>query len=85
MVNFKARLGGKTAVRPVDPIELYKSLDRAHDKGPLRPSQEAVLQQWNARPAKVRDIISQAAHGPGEDRLIREKSTRRFLSPQVDK
>lgn len=66
MVNFKGRLAGRAAVRPVDPIELYKTLDRAHDKGPLRPSQEAVLYQWNVRSAKTRDVIIKLHTGQGK-------------------
>jgi len=41
---FGSRTAAKKAVtKPVDPIQIYSELDRAHDKGPLRPSQEAVL------------------------------------------
>ena len=46
MVNFKKKLAGKTIKKPIDPIELYETLDRAHDKGPLRPAQIAVLTEW---------------------------------------
>ena len=55
MVNFKKRLGGKADIKPVDPIQLYEKLDRAHDKGPLRPSQDVVLREWNVRQASTRD------------------------------
>ena len=43
MVDFKKRLGKKDLERPIDPLALYESLDRASDKGPLRPSQEVGL------------------------------------------
>ena len=46
MVDFKKRLAGKKAEKPVDPIKLYDTLDRAHDKGPLRPAQLSVLKSW---------------------------------------
>src|SRR5438270_2671144 len=46
MVDFKKWLAGKKAEKPVDPIKLYETLDRAHDKGPLRPAQAAVLANW---------------------------------------
>jgi hypothetical protein len=39
MVNFRNRLAGKKAEKPTDPVKLYDTLDRAHDKGPLRPAQ----------------------------------------------
>ena len=32
MVDFKKRLAGKRAEKPVDPVKLYDTLDRAHDK-----------------------------------------------------
>lgn len=32
MVDFRKRLAGKKAERPIDPIKLYDTLDRAHDK-----------------------------------------------------
>ena len=46
MVNFKKRLAGRKAEKPTDPVKLYETLDRAHDKGPLRPAQLAVLGDW---------------------------------------
>ena len=46
MVDFKKRLTGKKAEKPINPIALYDTLDRAHDKGPLRPAQLSVLQEW---------------------------------------
>ncbi|MGY2733858.1 DEAD/DEAH box helicase family protein [Sphingomonas sp. UYP23] len=66
MVDFKGRLGGKTVARPADPIELYGTLDRASDKGPLRPSQEAVLKQWNVRASNTRDVIVKLHTGQGK-------------------
>ncbi|HXO32475.1 MAG TPA: hypothetical protein VN901_09010 [Candidatus Acidoferrales bacterium] len=36
MVDFKKRLAGKKAEKPVDPVKLYDTLDRAHDKGHCR-------------------------------------------------
>jgi len=38
LVDFNKRLTGK----------LYDTLHRAHDKGPLRPAQLAVLKSWFA-------------------------------------
>ncbi len=66
MVNFRNQLAGKAGIKPVDPIEIYDTLDRAHDKGPLRPSQEAVLRDWNARQAEARDIIVKLHTGQGK-------------------
>jgi len=66
MVDFKSRLGGKSASKPTDPIELYDTLDREHDKGPLRPSQRAVLAEWNKRSSKTRDVIVKLHTGQGK-------------------
>jgi len=66
MVNFGKRLAKKAGTKPVDPIKIYGTLDRAHDKGPLRPSQEAVLQEWNARQATARDVIVKLHTGQGK-------------------
>ena len=48
MVDFRKRIGNKTAAKVIDPVKLYESLDRASDKGPLRPVQETVLSEWHA-------------------------------------
>ncbi|MGY3531183.1 DEAD/DEAH box helicase family protein [Bradyrhizobium sp. USDA 4452] len=66
MVNFGKHLAKKAVTKPVDPIQIYGKLDRAHDKGPLRPSQEAVLQAWIARDAKTRDVIVKLHTGQGK-------------------
>ncbi|WP_298254600.1 DEAD/DEAH box helicase [Bradyrhizobium sp.] len=66
MVNFGKRLAKKASAKPVDPIKIYSTLDRTHDKGPLRPSQEAVLQEWNARQASTRDVIVKLHTGQGK-------------------
>ena len=66
MVDFRKRLANKAASKPVDPIEIYDRLDRAHDKGPLRPSQEAVLREWSARQGTQRDEIVKLHTGEGK-------------------
>ena len=66
MVDFRKRLANKAAIKPVDPIEIYDRLDRAHDNGPLRPSQEAVLRAWTARQADTRDVIVKLHTGQGK-------------------
>jgi hypothetical protein len=46
MINF-SEISRKKAVRPLDPVALYDSLDRESDKGPLRPAQNEVLTTWH--------------------------------------
>lgn len=66
MVNFKNRLAGKKAEKPTDPVKLYETLDRAHDKGPLRPAQLAVLGEWFATHQNTRDVIVKLHTGQGK-------------------
>ena len=66
MVDFKKKLGGKTPERPTDPLRLYESLDRASDKGPLRPAQIAVLTHWTSKHQADRDVIVKLHTGQGK-------------------
>jgi replicative superfamily II helicase len=66
MVDFKKRLAGKKAGKEFDPVKLYETLDRAHDKGPLRPSQLSVLNDWYATHRKERDVIVKLHTGQGK-------------------
>jgi hypothetical protein len=50
VVNFKERLAGKKTQKPADPLKLYETLDRAHDKGPLRPVALAPIWDTNRAP-----------------------------------
>ncbi|WP_029524146.1 DEAD/DEAH box helicase [Polaromonas glacialis] len=66
MVDFKKRLAGQHLTRITDPIKLYETLDRAHDKGPLRPSQESVLTAWNDGGRAAKDVIVKLHTGQGK-------------------
>lgn len=66
MVDFNARLKGTKTANPIDPIKLYATLDRAHDKGPLRPAQEAVLTEWFNTYRSARDVIIKLHTGQGK-------------------
>ena len=66
MVDFKKRLAGKQVARVSDPVRLYDTLDRAHDKGPLRSSQEAVLRAWNEQGRNKKDVIVKLHTGQGK-------------------
>lgn len=50
MVDFRKRLSNKKVEAVIDPVKLYDTLDRAYDKGPLRPAQIAVLEEWFSCP-----------------------------------
>lgn len=66
MVDFKKKLGGKIIEKPTDPIKLYDTLDREADKGPLRPAQIAVLEDWSAKHQADRDVIVKLHTGQGK-------------------
>jgi replicative superfamily II helicase len=66
MVDFSKRLSGKAAEKPTDPVKLYETLDRAHDKGPLRPAQLELLAAWFTQHQNTRDIIVKLHTGQGK-------------------
>jgi len=58
MVDFKKRLKNKDIPKRTNPVEIYNSLDRSSETGPLRPSQEKILESWfNSRIQEKNNII----------------------------
>ena len=66
MVDFKKRLTNKDLPKVLDPVEIYDTLDRASDKGPLRPAQLAVLSEWYESRRNERDVILKLHTGQGK-------------------
>ncbi|MEZ5045330.1 MAG: DEAD/DEAH box helicase family protein [Saprospiraceae bacterium] len=66
MIDFKKRLNSKDESKKVNPIEIYASLDRAADKGPLRPAQQRILSSWFEKHKEDRDIIIKLHTGQGK-------------------
>jgi replicative superfamily II helicase len=66
MVDFKKRLAKKDGGKVIDPIAIYETLDRASDKGPLRPAQEAILRTWHQQRRNERDLILKLHTGQGK-------------------
>lgn len=66
MVDFKKRIAKTEATASINPLELYESLDRASDKGPLREAQNAVLSDWNVGRRDNRDVIVKLHTGQGK-------------------
>jgi replicative superfamily II helicase len=66
MVDFRQKLTAKQIQKPTDPIALYETLDRASDKGPLRPAQVAILKEWYKSRKNDRDIILKLHTGQGK-------------------
>lgn len=66
MVDFSKRLSNKKVEAVIDPIRLYDTLDRTHDKGPLRPAQIAVLEEWFSSRRQEKDVIVKLHTGQGK-------------------
>lgn len=66
MIDFKKRLEGVKSELKANPIELYETLDRASDKGPLRPSQNMILSEWYNNRKDDRDNIIKLHTGQGK-------------------
>lgn len=66
MVDFRKRLSNKQVEAVTDPVKLYDTLDRAHDKGPLRPAQIAVLEEWFSTRREAKDVIVKLHTGQGK-------------------
>lgn len=66
MVDFKKHINRAASAASIDPLELYGTLDRASDKGPLRDSQSAVLAEWNSVRRNQRDVIVKLHTGQGK-------------------
>jgi replicative superfamily II helicase len=90
MIDFKKRLDKPSAEKPINPIEIYDRLDRASDKGPLRPSQIAVLEEWHKNRRNMRDVILKLNTGQGktlvgllmlQSKMNEEESSALYLCP----
>lgn len=90
MIDFKKKLTGKKISAPTDPLLIYDMLDRAHDKGPLRPAQVAVLKEWFTKRLDKKDVIVKLHTGQGktligllmlQSRLNEKSSPSLYLCP----
>lgn len=66
MVDFKKKLTKKKIEKKVRPNEIYATLDRASDKGPLRPVQERILHKWFEDFQENKDVILKLHTGQGK-------------------
>lgn len=66
MVDFKKHLTGEKTQKPVQPIEIYKNLDRAYNTGTLKPAQEYVLKKWFDEFRTKKDVIVKMHTGQGK-------------------
>lgn len=66
MVNFKNRLKQKSVEKKINPIEIYETLDRSSEKGPLRPVQIQILKNWYSTFRENNDVIMKLHTGQGK-------------------
>lgn len=66
MIDFSKKLGAKPKEKKINPLEIYAGLDRKTDAGPLRPTQERVLQEWNANRRNEKNLIVKLNTGEGK-------------------
>ncbi|PGU19151.1 DEAD/DEAH box helicase [Bacillus thuringiensis] len=66
MVDFKKKLTKKKIEKKIRPNEIYATLDRASDKGPLRPVQEKILHKWFEEFQGNKDVILKLHTGQGK-------------------
>lgn len=66
MVDFKKRIGKKIIEKKTDPIELYDSLDRRSETGPLRPAQKNILTEWFENRKNQKNQIIKLHTGQGK-------------------
>lgn len=66
MINFTKKIKKVDAKRNENPIEIYESLDRTSLAGPLRVSQEKVLNKWYEEKLNSKDAIIKLHTGEGK-------------------
>lgn len=66
MFDFADHLDDDTSEKPLSPLDIYDSLDRSSDTGPLWPAQEAVLTEWYEQRQSQQDIILKLHPGQGK-------------------
>jgi replicative superfamily II helicase len=66
MVDFAKRVGKAVTAKQLEPTKIYDSLDRASDKGPLRPAQAAILAEWHEKHRSSRDLVVKLQTGQGK-------------------
>lgn len=90
MVDFKKRLTNKRIEKKIRPEDIYTTLDRASDKGPLRPVQQKILNEWFDNFQNHKDVILKLHTGQGktlvglimlQSKLNQDKGPALYLCP----
>lgn len=86
MVDFNKRLGKTKAEKKINPINIYDSLDRRSEAGPLRAAQKSILVEWFNNRLNDRDLIIKLHTGEGKTLiglLILQAKLNSDLSPSL--
>jgi replicative superfamily II helicase len=66
MIDFRKHTRRTDQAAETDPQRIYEKLDRASDKGPLRPVQSKVLDKWSNHFHNQKDVILKLHTGEGK-------------------
>ena len=66
MIDFHKKLKEGIKIKKLNPIDIYNSLDRKTDAGPLRPAQERILRTWFNGRTNDRNLIVKLHTGEGK-------------------
>lgn len=66
MIDFRTKIVKKTVKIPIDPLEIYDTLDRQSDKGELRPTQQRIFKTWMDKYRNHKDTILKLHTGQGK-------------------
>lgn len=66
MIDFTKKLGTNEVSKKINPIEIYDTLDRKSETGPLRPAQKFILEKWYQEKTNKRDLVIKLHTGEGK-------------------
>ena len=70
MIDFSKKMKQMQSKKSDNPIEIYDSLDRTSLAGPLRESQEMVLNKWYKEKMEDQDVIIKLHTGEGKTLIL---------------
>lgn len=65
-MDFRKKLRSPVVSKPTEPSAIYASLDRSSEKGPLRPAQASLLEEWHNARRSERDLVLKLHTGQGK-------------------
>ena len=65
-IDFKKKISQKNIEKKINPKEIYETLDRKSNVGPMRPAQELILSEWYNHRRNDEDLIIKLHTGEGK-------------------